>query len=247
VLPFGGGRAEAFDASEYDIFSGAAEAFSSAAGEEEESDSHRKPVSDAPPSNPPPSPETPLRENGKRDAPVLVPEAEDEEESDGSAGKGGWECGACTYLNTPDTTSCEICMTAKPVVYPKRAKRAKTETPTENATTKETPTVEGGAKENHADEAKDKKTEKNDGEAAPPSQAEPAAPPPTHRIVKREIPIELQRLFSLLQAADQEAVSTEQLTDSFGWKGTSQVFDQHDVHELNRYGGKYIMRYPDNI
>lgn len=49
----------------------------------------------------------------------------------------------------------------------------------------------------------------------------------------RKILIELQRLFAFLQLSNQYALSTENLTNSFGWKG-SEVLQQHDVHELNR-------------
>eukprot|EP01105_Mastigella_eilhardi_P025129 TRINITY_DN6729_c0_g1_i2.p1 TRINITY_DN6729_c0_g1~~TRINITY_DN6729_c0_g1_i2.p1 ORF type:complete len:996 (+),score=234.19 TRINITY_DN6729_c0_g1_i2:275-2989(+) len=47
------------------------------------------------------------------------------------------------------------------------------------------------------------------------------------------IPFELQRLFAFLQCANQVALSTEALTDSFGWQ-RSQAAEQQDVHELNR-------------
>ena len=49
----------------------------------------------------------------------------------------------------------------------------------------------------------------------------------------RKIPVELQRLFAELQLSQKYAVSTEQLTDSFGWKAR-ESYQQHDVHELNR-------------
>ncbi|PRP86442.1 hypothetical protein PROFUN_05361 [Planoprotostelium fungivorum] len=48
-----------------------------------------------------------------------------------------------------------------------------------------------------------------------------------------KVPYELQRLFGRLQLADTNQVTTESLTKSFGWTG-SEVYDQHDVHELNR-------------
>lgn len=48
-----------------------------------------------------------------------------------------------------------------------------------------------------------------------------------------KVPFELQRLFGRLRAADTSCVTTENLTKSFGWKG-NEVYDQHDVHELNR-------------
>lgn len=47
------------------------------------------------------------------------------------------------------------------------------------------------------------------------------------------IPLELQRMFSHLQGIDKRALSTSRLTRSFGWDG-KQVFQQHDIHELNR-------------
>lgn len=50
---------------------------------------------------------------------------------------------------------------------------------------------------------------------------------------KKHILIELQRLFAQLQLSEQRAVSTETLTKSFGWN-SNEVFQQHDVHELNR-------------
>lgn len=49
----------------------------------------------------------------------------------------------------------------------------------------------------------------------------------------RKVPLELQRLFAALQLCDQRAVPTEYLTKSFGWNGR-EVYQQHDVHELNR-------------
>nr|XP_004610938.1 unnamed protein product [Sorex araneus] len=49
----------------------------------------------------------------------------------------------------------------------------------------------------------------------------------------RVIPLQLQRLFAQLLLLDQEAASTEDLTDSFGWTGSEEL-RQHDVQELNR-------------
>lgn len=47
------------------------------------------------------------------------------------------------------------------------------------------------------------------------------------------IPLQLQRLFGLLQLSTDRAISTKALTDSFGWSG-SDAFQQHDVQELAR-------------
>jgi ubiquitin carboxyl-terminal hydrolase 47 len=47
------------------------------------------------------------------------------------------------------------------------------------------------------------------------------------------IPFQLQLLFASLQLSPSRAVSTKALTKSFGWSG-SDVFTQHDVHELVR-------------
>ncbi len=47
------------------------------------------------------------------------------------------------------------------------------------------------------------------------------------------IPLQLQRLFGLLQLSSERAVSTVALTHSFGWEG-SEVFQQQDVQELTR-------------
>jgi hypothetical protein len=47
------------------------------------------------------------------------------------------------------------------------------------------------------------------------------------------MPLELQRLFAYMQAADVRALSTRALTRSFGWDG-SEVQVQHDIHELSR-------------
>ena len=44
----------------------------------------------------------------------------------------------------------------------------------------------------------------------------------------RRIPIELQRLFAQLLFIDQEAASTQRLTDSFGWTNNEEL-QQHDV------------------
>ncbi|XP_016806242.2 ubiquitin carboxyl-terminal hydrolase 40 isoform X19 [Pan troglodytes] len=49
----------------------------------------------------------------------------------------------------------------------------------------------------------------------------------------RIIPLQLQRLFAQLLLLDQEAASTTDLTDSFGWTSNEEM-RQHDVQELNR-------------
>ncbi|XP_040828259.1 ubiquitin carboxyl-terminal hydrolase 40 isoform X2 [Ochotona curzoniae] len=49
----------------------------------------------------------------------------------------------------------------------------------------------------------------------------------------RLIPLQLQRLFAQLLLLDQEAASTADLTDSFGWTSNEEM-RQHDVQELNR-------------
>lgn len=49
----------------------------------------------------------------------------------------------------------------------------------------------------------------------------------------RVILIELQRLFAQLLNLDQEACSTNLLTESFGWSNNEEL-QQHDVQELNR-------------
>lgn len=49
----------------------------------------------------------------------------------------------------------------------------------------------------------------------------------------RIIPLQLQRLFAQLLLLDQEAASTTDLTDSFGWTSEEEM-RQHDVQELNR-------------
>eukprot|EP00070_Physeter_catodon_P031707 XP_028338601.1 ubiquitin carboxyl-terminal hydrolase 40 isoform X3 [Physeter catodon] len=49
----------------------------------------------------------------------------------------------------------------------------------------------------------------------------------------RIIPLQLQRLFAQLLLLDQEAASTADLTDSFGWTSDEEM-RQHDVQELNR-------------
>uniref|UniRef100_A0ABK0M9M7 ubiquitinyl hydrolase 1 n=1 Tax=Rattus norvegicus TaxID=10116 RepID=A0ABK0M9M7_RAT len=49
----------------------------------------------------------------------------------------------------------------------------------------------------------------------------------------RIIPLQLQRLFAQLLLVDQEAASTTDLTDSFGWTSDEEM-RQHDVQELNR-------------
>ncbi|KAH0509379.1 Ubiquitin carboxyl-terminal hydrolase 40 [Microtus ochrogaster] len=49
----------------------------------------------------------------------------------------------------------------------------------------------------------------------------------------RIIPLQLQRLFAQLLLLDQEAASTTDLTDSFGWSSDEEM-RQHDVQELNR-------------
>lgn len=49
----------------------------------------------------------------------------------------------------------------------------------------------------------------------------------------RVIPLQLQRLFAQLLLLDQEAASTADLTDSFGWTSNEEM-RQQDVQELNR-------------
>lgn len=48
------------------------------------------------------------------------------------------------------------------------------------------------------------------------------------------IPLQLQKLFARMQfLKDEYAISTEALTNSFGWKG-SEAYSQQDVQELCR-------------
>uniref|UniRef100_A0A8D2KY21 Ubiquitin specific peptidase 40 n=1 Tax=Varanus komodoensis TaxID=61221 RepID=A0A8D2KY21_VARKO len=56
---------------------------------------------------------------------------------------------------------------------------------------------------------------------------------PEFRGMVRIIPLQLQRLFAQLLLLDQQAASTADLTDSFGWKSNEEM-RQHDVQELNR-------------
>ncbi|XP_058556661.1 ubiquitin carboxyl-terminal hydrolase 40 isoform X2 [Neofelis nebulosa] len=49
----------------------------------------------------------------------------------------------------------------------------------------------------------------------------------------RIIPLQLQRMFAQLLLLDQDAASTTDLTDSFGWTSDEEM-RQHDVQELNR-------------
>ncbi|KAM4626151.1 ubiquitin carboxyl-terminal hydrolase 40 [Discoglossus pictus] len=49
----------------------------------------------------------------------------------------------------------------------------------------------------------------------------------------RVIPLQLQRLFAQLLLLDQQATSTSDLTNSFGWN-SNEAAGQHDVQELNR-------------
>ncbi|NWR50197.1 UBP40 hydrolase, partial [Regulus satrapa] len=49
----------------------------------------------------------------------------------------------------------------------------------------------------------------------------------------RIIPLQLQRLFAQLLLLDQQAASTTELTESFGWSSHEEM-RQHDVQELNR-------------
>ncbi|NXG14051.1 UBP40 hydrolase, partial [Grallaria varia] len=51
--------------------------------------------------------------------------------------------------------------------------------------------------------------------------------------VVRIIPLQLQRLFAQLLLLDQQAASTTDLTESFGWNSHEEM-RQHDVQELNR-------------
>ncbi|NXG03246.1 UBP40 hydrolase, partial [Sakesphorus luctuosus] len=51
--------------------------------------------------------------------------------------------------------------------------------------------------------------------------------------VVRIIPLQLQRLFAQLLLLDQQAASTTDLTESFGWSSHEEM-RQHDVQELNR-------------
>ncbi|XP_054712261.1 ubiquitin carboxyl-terminal hydrolase 40-like [Uloborus diversus] len=49
----------------------------------------------------------------------------------------------------------------------------------------------------------------------------------------RKIPVSLQKLFARLLLVDQQAASTLDLTESFGWQNNEEL-QQHDVQELNR-------------
>jgi len=49
----------------------------------------------------------------------------------------------------------------------------------------------------------------------------------------RIIPLQLQRLFARLLMLNVSAVSTADLTSSFGWSSHEER-DQHDIQELNR-------------
>lgn len=51
--------------------------------------------------------------------------------------------------------------------------------------------------------------------------------------ILQKIPRELQLLFASLTLSNERAISTEDLTKSFGWT-EQNVRQQHDVHELNR-------------
>ena len=53
------------------------------------------------------------------------------------------------------------------------------------------------------------------------------------KVKYRRIPIRLQQLFGRLQLSDENAVSSSQLTKSFGWK-QDDVRIQHDITELCR-------------
>jgi len=55
----------------------------------------------------------------------------------------------------------------------------------------------------------------------------------TSKVKLRIIPLQLQWLFARLLLLDVSAVSTEELTASFGWTNQEER-DQHDVQELNR-------------
>eukprot|EP01027_Heterolobosea_sp_BB2_P019374 GEZU01027193.1.p1 GENE.GEZU01027193.1~~GEZU01027193.1.p1 ORF type:complete len:452 (-),score=79.77 GEZU01027193.1:106-1461(-) len=50
---------------------------------------------------------------------------------------------------------------------------------------------------------------------------------------RKNIPIQIQKLFAHLQRLDRAYTSTQELTSSFGWTGAQQQI-QHDVQELNR-------------
>ena len=56
--------------------------------------------------------------------------------------------------------------------------------------------------------------------------------PTEHEAERRNSAWALQRLFYILQT-DKDAVSTQELTFSFGWE-TKQIFEQQDVQELSR-------------
>ena len=47
------------------------------------------------------------------------------------------------------------------------------------------------------------------------------------------IPLNLRRFFAQLQIGIRDSISTQNVTDSFGWKG-NQAHVQHDAHELNQ-------------
>eukprot|EP01012_Entosiphon_sulcatum_P020819 TRINITY_DN25687_c1_g1_i1.p1 TRINITY_DN25687_c1_g1~~TRINITY_DN25687_c1_g1_i1.p1 ORF type:complete len:729 (+),score=146.84 TRINITY_DN25687_c1_g1_i1:82-2187(+) len=58
----------------------------------------------------------------------------------------------------------------------------------------------------------------------------------------KNIPLQLQQLFSRLQQSEHGAVETKALTNSFGWTA-ADTFTQHDVQELNRVLFEAIQKY----
>ena len=60
------------------------------------------------------------------------------------------------------------------------------------------------------------------------------------KVKLRIIPLQLQWLFARLLLLDVSAVSTEELTTSFGWTNQEER-DQHDVQELNRILFRFLL------
>jgi uncharacterized UBP type Zn finger protein len=58
----------------------------------------------------------------------------------------------------------------------------------------------------------------------------PECPKPTVR--PRQILIALQQLFATMQSEDVATTETTELTNAFGWGGSSAVYQQHDLQEL---------------
>ncbi|ELR17377.1 UBA/TSN domain containing protein [Acanthamoeba castellanii str. Neff] len=190
---------------EGELFEGAADAFGSAEDdeEEEEEDSEERRAREAE--------EQAARDKAEREE----KEWKEREQARKEKQQQEWSCHLCTFLNHPAKMFCGVCETRRQQPDAAAAAKATAGGHTVDGQTEQAAAAANGSGGDAAEEI----VKNQQGEQV--------------IVKKRKIPMELQRLFARMQAADVDAVSTESLTESFGWQGR-EMFEQQDVHELNR-------------